>query len=104
LVSSADFAELVTEVSGRDIDWFWDRYLHRAEEPRWNLTRSSEGDRERVEIAWDDSDFEMPLPIAVAGEPQRLEMPNGRASFLVERGTSVEVDPLGQVLASSFER
>jgi aminopeptidase N len=104
LVSSEDFAGLVTEVSGRDIDWFWDRYLYRAEEPRWNLTRSPEGDRERVEIVWDDPDFELPLPVAVAGEPQRIEMPGGRASFLVERGTNVVVDPLGQVLASSLER
>ncbi len=104
LVSSEDFAALVGEVSGKELDWFWDRYLYRAEEPRWHLTRSPEGDRERVEITWDDSDFKLPLPIAVAGEPQRLEMPNGRASFLVERGTTVEVDPLGQVLASSSER
>jgi aminopeptidase N len=104
LVSSADFAELVTEVSGRDIEWFWDRYLYRAEEPRWRVTRSPEGDGERVEITWDDSDFELPLPVAVAGERRRLEMPNGRASFLVERGASVEVDPLSQVLATSLER
>ena len=104
LVSSDDFAALVATVSGRDIGWFWDRYLYRAEEPRWQVTRSPEGDRERVEIVWDDPDFELPLPVAVAGEPQRIEMPGGRASFLVERGTSVEVDPLGQVLASSLER
>jgi hypothetical protein len=31
-------------------------------------------------------------------------MAGGQASFLVDRGTTVEVDPLGQVLAKPFER
>jgi aminopeptidase N len=104
LVSSEDLAELVTAVSGRDIGWFWDRYLHRAEEPKWRVKRKPEGDRERITISWDDHSFELPLPVWVAGEERRVEMQGGRASFLVERGTTVEVDPLGQVLAKSSER
>jgi hypothetical protein len=104
LVSSEDLADLALEVSGQDIEWFWERYLHRAEEPRWQITRRLEGDRDRVTIAWDDRGFEMPLPVWVAGEELRLEMPGGRASILVERGTTVEIDPLGQVLARPLER
>jgi hypothetical protein len=46
----------------------------------------------------------MPLPVWVAGEERRLEMDGGRASFLVDRGVTVEVDPLGRVLASSSNR
>jgi aminopeptidase N len=103
LVSNEDLADLVSEVSGRDIAWFWERYLYRAEEPRWRVTRQREGDRERFTITWDDRDFEMPLPVWVAGEEQRLEMSEGRATFLVERGTSVEIDPLGRVLARRSE-
>ena len=104
LVSSEDFAKLVSEVSGRDLAWFWERYLYRAEEPRWRIKRQSEGDRERFTISWDDRGFEMPLPVWIAGEERRLDMPGGRTSFLVDRGTTVQVDPLGQVLASPFER
>jgi len=103
LVSSEDLTNLVREVSGRDIDWFWERYLYRSEEPEWRVTRRLAGDRERITIAWDDPDFEMPLPVWVAGDEQRLEMTGGRASFLVERDTTVEVDPLGQVLAKSHD-
>jgi aminopeptidase N len=99
LVSSQHLAELVFEVSGQEIEWFWERYLHRAQEPEWRLRRRLEGDRERITITWDDTDFEMPLPVMVAGEDQRLEMAGGRASILVERGTTVKVDPYGQVLA-----
>jgi aminopeptidase N len=118
LVSNEDLEALVGEVSGRDLGWFWERYLHRAKEPRWRVKRSlhrakeprwrvkrrSEGDRERVEIRWDDSDFELPLPVVVGGEEQRLEMPGGRASFLVERGTVIEIDPDGRILAQPLER
>ena len=70
-----------------------------ASEPVWRLTRRLAGDRERITITWDDPDFELPLPVWVAGEEQRLEMVGGRASFWVKRSTTIEVDPLGQVLA-----
>ena len=99
LVSSRDLARLVYEVSGREIGWFWERYLLKADEPRWRVKRRVEGDRDRITITWDDRDFEMPLPVWVAGEEQRVEMEGGRASILVDRGSTVEIDPLGQVLA-----
>ena len=99
LVSTEDFTALVHEISGQDFDWFWERYLYRAAEPRWRLVRRAEDGRERVEIAWDDPAFELPLPVSVGGEMLRLEMPGGRAEFLVVPGTTVEVDPDGRVLA-----
>ena len=99
LVSSQDLSMLVFEVSGRKIGWFWKRYLYRAEEPVWRVKRRLEGDRDRVTISWDDRDFEMPLPVWVGGVEQRVEMAGGRASILVDRGATVEIDPLGQVLA-----
>jgi aminopeptidase N len=103
LVSTEDLEALVGEVSGRNLSWFWERYLHRAKEPRWRVKRRPEGDRERVEIRWDDSDFELPLPVVVGGEERRLEMPGGRASFLVEQGTVIEIDPDGRILASATD-
>ncbi len=101
LVSTEDLEVLVGEVSGRDLGWFWERYLHRAKEPRWRVKRRSEGDRERVEIRWDDSDFSLPLPLVVGGKERRLEMPGGSASFLVERDTIIEIDPDGRILAKA---
>ncbi|MFC2144545.1 M1 family metallopeptidase [Acidobacteriota bacterium] len=98
LVSSQDLEKLVFEVSGREIDWFWARYLYRAEEPAWRVRRRLEGDRDRVTISWDDRGFEMPLPVWVAGVEQRVEMTDGQASILVDRGATVEIDPLGYVL------
>jgi hypothetical protein len=65
------------------------------------VKRRSEGDRERVEIRWDDSDFSLPLPLVVGGKERRLEMPGGSASFLVERDTIIEIDPDGRILAKA---
>jgi aminopeptidase N len=103
LVSSNDLVDLVQEVSGRDISWFWERYLYRADEPSWRTEGRREGDRERIAVTWDESSFELPLPVSIGGEERRVEMPSGRASFLVERGATVEIDPLGQILARSAD-
>jgi aminopeptidase N len=100
LVSSADFEHVVAAASGRDIPWFWERYLHRAALPRWTLTRAPGGaGREEITLAWDDPAFELPLPVTVGTERRRLEMPGGRATFEVAAGTPVAVDPDGRVLA-----
>lgn len=100
-VATADFERLVAEVSGGEIPWFWQRYLYRAEPPRWTLERAPAGAGERITLAWDDSAFELPLPVAVDGAERRVEMPAGRASFEVPAGAKVAVDPRGRVLAEA---
>ncbi|MFV2073267.1 MAG: M1 family metallopeptidase [Thermoanaerobaculales bacterium] len=101
LVSTGDLIALVREINGQDYGWFWERYLYRAAQPRWHLVRKVEDGRERVEIAWDDPAFELPLPVSVGGEMLRLEMPGGHGEIVVEEGTTIEVDPDGRVLAGS---
>jgi len=103
LVSTDDLIALVGEVSDRDLEWFWDRYLHRAAAPSWHVDRRAEDGRERVEIAWDDPAFELPLPVSVGGEMRRLEMPGGRTELTVEPGTTIEVDPEGRVLGEPVD-
>lgn len=99
LVETADFERLVAEVAGRELPWFWARYLARAEPPRWTLERAPAGTGERVTVAWDDPAFELALPVAVDGEERRVEMPGGRATFEVAAGAEVAVDPRGRILA-----
>jgi aminopeptidase N len=99
-VSSADLATVVAEVSGRsDLGWFWDRYLYRAELPRWSMSR----DGSMVNLSWDDPAFELPLPVTVGGEPRRVAMPGGRAEIEVGEGVEVVVDPDGRILAQPAE-
>jgi len=103
LVSSEDLMALVTEISGDDLGWFWERYLHRAEEPQWRIVRRDRNGGLRVQIFWDDPAFELPLPVVVDGEERRVEMKGGRAELMVDRGVTVEVDPWGRVLASEAD-
>ncbi len=105
LVSTADFEALVAEELGEEIPWFWQRYLFTAALPRYRVDRvASDDGRENVAVAWDDPQFEMPLPVVVGGETRRLEMKGGQGSFAVATGTDVEVDPAGWVLAEPAER
>ncbi len=97
-VRTADFTGLVESLAGRDLDWFWRRYLFTAALPRWRMTRSEDGTR--VELAWDDPGFTLPLPIRVDGADRRVEMPGGRAVLELAAHARVEVDPDGRVLAA----
>jgi aminopeptidase N len=104
LVTSADFERVVAEVSGREIPWFWRIYLHRAEPPAWTLARVPAGaGREVIELAWDDPGFELPLPVEVAGEARRIDMPGGKARLEVAAGTAVAVDPRGRIYAQAAQ-
>ncbi len=122
LVATDELERLVAEVAGRPAPWFWERYLRRAELPRWTLSRvpvdaeetaertAAEGTAvtaertadatDEITLSWDDPAFELPLPVTVGGVARRIDMPSGRAAFRVPAGAAVEVDPRGLVLAA----
>jgi len=76
----------------------------RKGEPEWRLIQRTRRDHDWITILWDDPDFEMPLPVWIGDREYRVEMTGGRATLVVERGTTVEVDPLGHILASPSDR
>jgi len=99
-VSTADFERLVGEVAGTEVPWFFDLYLRRAAPPRWTMTRNATTDgKERIDLAWDDPTFQLPLPVAVDGEALRVAMPHGRGEIEVAAGAEVAVDPDGRIYA-----
>jgi aminopeptidase N len=97
--TTEDFTGLVAEVSGRELDWFWRRYLHTAELPEWRVRRVETTGADRIEIAWSDPSFEMPLPVRIGDRREVVAMPAGRAELQVDPGTAVVVDPDREVLA-----
>jgi aminopeptidase N len=100
LVDSAELARLVARESGLELDWFWQRYLRQAKPPAYSLVRRASADGgDDIALSWDDPSFELALPVEVAGELRRVEMPGGRARFQVPAGTPVEVARAGRVLA-----
>ncbi|HET8552489.1 MAG TPA: M1 family metallopeptidase [Gammaproteobacteria bacterium] len=101
LVSTKDFTDLVNHMAGKDLDWFWQRYLYKAAEPEYTLTRKAGDQTDTITLRWRHPDFKLPLPVAVDGKTRRIAMPNGGASFTVPHGAKVVVDPKGWVLAKA---
>jgi len=99
--TTQDFIDLVEATSGRDLGWFWRRYLFTAEMPSWKLTRVNDGNSERVEITWDDRSFEMPLPVRIGDRKELVPMRGGQAELRIEPGTPVAVDPDLEVLTAN---
>ena len=87
-----EFVAIAEEVSGRDLDWFFDVYVHEAELPELELTRR-EGE---LDLAWKTPEalpFPMPVDVRIDGRTQRVELPDGRATVPVPAGAEVAVDP-----------
>lgn len=104
LVDSAELARIVTEESGLALDGFWERYLRRAELPRYRVERQPSGvpGRDQIVLTWDDPSFALPLPVRVGGELRRIDLPRGRAAFTVAAGEAVVVEREGRILAEPF--
>ena len=100
LVSRATLAALADEVAGGELAWFWQRYLERAEPPRWRMTRRAAVAGDEVCFGWDDGRFALALPVRVGGELRRVEMPPGGTCIAVATGTEVEVVTAGRILAA----
>jgi len=98
VVSQAQLAALAEEVAGVELDWFWPRYLRRAEPPRYRPTRSAAG-RDEICFAWDTPGFALDLPVRVGAELVRVAMPAGAGCLAVPAGAPVEVETAGRILA-----
>ena len=89
---------IAEEVSGEELDWFFELYLRQPELPR--LLQRRRGDK--LHLEWDvpgDLSFPMPVEIRVGDELLRVEMGQGdRAVVDVGEGADVEVDPYAWIL------
>ena len=65
------------------------------------MSRVQDGGAERIELAWNDPAFEMPLPVEIGDRRRLVAMPGGRAEFRVDPGTEVVVDPDNEVLVTA---
>jgi hypothetical protein len=99
LTSSAEFEAAAAQAAGRDLGWFFDRYLRRAELPRWRFERLPAGAAERLVLHWQEPGFELPLEVLTVDGYRRVEMPGGRGEIEVAAGARVLIDPRGWALA-----
>lgn len=96
-VSTEGFIALAEEISGRDLDWFFEVYVRQPVLPR--LIIDVHGST--LEMNWEVPDgfyFPMPVEIVLDGEHRRIAMIGGRASMPWNDGNPPVVDPDAWVL------
>ena len=95
--TTAEFEALASRAAGRDLDWFFQVYLHEAALPELRQTRA--GDRVVLEwITEGGRPFPMPVEIEVDGRVQTLAMTGGRGDVVAPAGAHLLIDPQNKVL------
>jgi len=94
--STPEFNQIVNQVTGRNLDWFFDAYVYEASLPM--LIRTRDGDR--LTLAWSTpaGEFPMPVEVEVNGRIQTIPMRGGRGSIDTPHGAVVIIDPENKVL------
>ena len=98
--TTPDFIKIVNDVTGRDMQWFFDVYLYQAPLPE--LVEARQGDT--LTLRWkvaNDKPFPLPVEVSVDGKVRLVEMPGGTATLNVPADAHVVVDPNARVLKYS---
>ncbi len=92
LASTAEFRDIVEELSGLELGWFFDVYLHQPALPRLTATRENE----ILVLRWHVPDalpFPMPLEVRIGGEVHRVPMERGVGVVTVPADLEPIIDP-----------
>jgi aminopeptidase N len=92
-----DFLHLVEEITGMDLDWFFEVYLRQPGLPR--LVTQRRGNV--LDLAWQtprDLPFPMPVEVQLGEAVQQVEMAGGHGDLTVPEGVEPLVDPRNWIL------
>lgn len=96
-VSTADFVKLAGEVSGQDLEWFFNLYLKQPRLPKL----VSEVQAAELLVRWETPEgypFPMPVDVEVNGRVERLPIPAGGARLDAARYADARLDPQAWIL------
>lgn len=97
MVSTDDFIATAERITGRELSWFFEVYVRRAELPKLEAIQ----DDDELRLRWSAPGglpFPMPIEVEIDGARRRVEVPATGTSIRVPRGATVRVDPDGWVL------
>lgn len=92
-----DFQNIVEELSGQDLDWFFEIYLRQPDLPR--LQKTFEGNV--MYLKWDvpgDIIFKMPVEVLLGTEKRRVDMSKGYGQVNLPETLEVSIDPTAWIL------
>lgn len=95
--TTPEYIGIVRQVTGEDLQWFFDVYLYAAELP--DLIEERAGDR--LTLRWKapgDRPFPLPLDVSIDGKVQKVPMPGGTATLTVPAAAHVVLDPDAHIL------
>ena len=91
--TTEDYLRLVEELSGQELDWYFDVYVRAEKLPVLETKR--EGNR--LSLKWispvEGVGLPLPVEVQVGDELKRVEMPPEGATITVPAGAEVEIDP-----------
>ncbi|MGO4703532.1 M1 family metallopeptidase [Dyella sp. 2RAB6] len=95
--TTRDYIQIVNQVTGKDLNWFFNVYLYEAAMPA--LEVKHEGDT--LSLHWKvphDKPFPMPVEVQVGDTMHTLPMTDGNGTLAAPAGALVVIDPRSKVL------
>ncbi len=96
--TTEDFRAILEDVTGRDLEWFFDAYLYQAPLPRLLAVE----DGSALLLAWQSPSrlaFEMPVEVRVGDTVRRVDMAGGHGRIeLPGKDTHYLLDPANRIL------
>ena len=83
---------IVEQVSGRELEWFFEVYLRQPHLPELVTEKSAK----ELRLRWQtptDVPFPLPVEVELGGERVRVEMPGGRGVLEHPTGARIRIDP-----------
>jgi len=102
LATTDDYLRIAEQVSGKELDWFFNAYLRQAPLP---ALRVSKGDTV-LTLRWvvpNGLPFYLPVEVQVGPNRVKVEMSSGAASLSIPAGSSYRIDPDGWILMDNLQ-
>ncbi|UYY58679.1 M1 family metallopeptidase [Sphingomonas sp. S2-65] len=98
--STPEYIAIVNQVTGKDLNWFFDVYLRQAALPELIETRTGT----QLTLRWrtaGETPFPLPIEVQVDGKVQSVAMNGGIGTLTVPNGAHVVIDPAARILKRS---
>ena len=100
--STEEFISLIEENTSRDLMWFFNIYLYSANLPVLNVDKVINGEKQYIDLWWEDEGFIMPIEISYdsfEGVRQRkVNLNNDPFRLAISANSDVTIDPNDYVL------
>jgi aminopeptidase N len=97
-----EFLEIAENVSGRELDWFWEVYFRQASLP----VLKAEIKNNTLYLEWkieNDLPFSVPVEVRLGDEIVKVEMREGAGSVRISEGAEPEIDPNNWITMGDVE-